>query len=116
MIEYTVLQGLALFGITWLIRHTDGPFDLFLKLRKLAGIAYLDVYDVNGTKVNIIEEIPEKFLAKMIGCFWCLGTWIAALLTLYAWHNQYVIQGFEIVVWLGSIGVAGLLYEMIENG
>lgn len=115
MIELIVLQGLAVFGITWLIRHTDGPFDIFIGIRKLFGIEYLDVYENDGTKVNIVEDIPEKFLAKLIGCFWCQATWWSLAVTLYSWHQQFVFGGMEIIVWLATIGVAGLLYESLER-
>lgn len=116
MIEYTVLHGLALFGLTWLIRHTDGPFDLFLKLRKLTGIEYLGVYDNHGKQVNIVEEIPEKFFAKLLGCFWCQATWWSLILTIYSWQRHLIAPSMVVIVWLGAIGVAGSLYEMIEQG
>lgn len=114
MIEYTVLQGLAVFGLSWLIRHTDGPFDVFYKVRKLFGIQYIEVYEGGGQLVNIVEEIPEKFFAKLVGCFWCLATWFSLLVTIYGWYKQYIVQGFEPLIWLAAIGVAGLFYEVLD--
>ena len=63
--------GLATFAITFILVNVDGPFDIFLRFRKLFGVKYIPVLDDNGNVVEYIEE-TDSFLAKLVTCFWCL--------------------------------------------
>jgi len=49
---------LAVWRITHLFWAEDGPFDSFVRLRRLAG---------------------ANFVGKLLGCFYCLSLWAAAL-------------------------------------
>ena len=53
---------LAIWRITHLLWGEDGPADVFLSLRKLAG---------------------ESFMGRLLDCFYCLSLWIAALAALF---------------------------------
>ncbi len=54
---YLVLTALATWRITHLLSLEDGPWDLVVKLRRLAGTG---------------------FWGKLLDCFYCLSLWVAA--------------------------------------
>lgn len=107
MIDVIVAIGIATFGIVYMVKFTDGPFDLFFKLRRFLSMG--DPYDPE-------QELPEKlppvrlFFYQMFDCFWCLSTWVSlALLLIYA----FAIKDFHwllIIYWFGAVGVSGVLW------
>lgn len=79
-----LLSILAVWRVTHLFWGEDGPGDVFVRIRRLAG---------NG------------FLGRLLDCFYCLSLWVAAP---FAW-----ILGStwleRILLWLGLSGGAILL-------
>jgi hypothetical protein len=65
-----LLIGLAAWRCTALVSYERGPFDVFLKFRKLLGFQHED----SGRPYSW----PDGVLQKMIACPWCLGLWVAA--------------------------------------
>lgn len=76
-IELIVLLGLATWRVSSLLVSEEGPFDVFLKLRKLTGI----VHDDDGKPM----VIPKTFFAQLLSCVWCTSIWVAVFWVL-AWH------------------------------
>jgi hypothetical protein len=54
---WLTLGTLCVWRITHLLNAEDGPWDMFVRLRRLAG---------------------EGFWGKLLDCFYCLSLWIAA--------------------------------------
>jgi len=75
---------LAVWRITHLLWGEDGPFDLLLRLRKLAG---------------------QTFFGHLLDCFYCLSLWVAIP---FAWliGNTWPER---LVLWFGISGGAILL-------
>lgn len=94
----------ATFAITYMIRFTDGPGDIFLRFRKLVGFTYIDRGD------EIVEVVDDKFLPKLVECFWCFGTWIALCVVLLNTFVPFIVQ------WFAIIGIAGAVYMWLDNG
>jgi len=62
---YLVAGGLAAYRLALLITKEDGPFRLFLKLRKLP---------------------PENSPAREgLSCEWCVSVWVSAVVATYLW-------------------------------
>jgi hypothetical protein len=79
-----VLGSLTVWRLTHLFNAEDGPGDLLVKLRRLAG---------NG------------FWGGLLDCFYCLSLWLSAPVALYmtgAWPHRMVL-------WLAMSGAACLL-------
>jgi hypothetical protein len=78
--------GLAAYRLAVLIVLEDGPFDVALAVRRLAGV------ETPG---------PQGVLAKMMSCLWCAGTW-ATLLCAGLWLLEpaavYVLAAMAVVV------------------
>lgn len=70
-----LLGGLACFRLTSLLVYEAGPYDVFHRIRKRAGITY----DKNSNK------IADGELGRMLLCPWCTSLWVGIGLTvLYA--------------------------------
>lgn len=59
--------------------HEDGPFQMFARLRRAAGVPQ--------------EGEVEGFLPELLSCVWCLGVWIALGLWIVweVWRPEPVI-------------------------
>jgi len=92
------LIPLAVFGITYIMRYTDGPLDLFKRIRILVGF----IYRIDGDEeIELVDN--NKFLCKLYSCVPCLSTWISffvvAMYTLYFKYSfvDWVIISFASV-------------------
>jgi hypothetical protein len=103
------LVPFAVFGITFLVRYTDGPFDIFKMFRIGMGIKY---------KIGLSEQeeeyVSDTFTAKLVNCFWCLSTWIAMILCLLyvLWQSMSIIDW--IILTFASVGIAGFMNSYVR--
>lgn len=111
---------LATFGLTWIIRFTDGPFHIFRRFRERVGIKYEPCYNDAGQEVDLIEEIPRGYFSELVGCFWCLSVNIALVLVIMLWVTAYMYNGegmlpssHYVTLWLAAFGGAGFMYELL---
>lgn len=85
-----VIAILAVWRITHLFWGEDGPWDVFVRFRRMAG---------------------EGFLGSLLDCFYCLSLWISAPL---AWRlgNTWLER---LLLWMSLSGGA-ILLERISAG
>lgn len=84
---HLALGILAVWRVTHLLQAEDGPWDVTVRLRTLAG---------NG------------FWGKLLDCFWCLSLWISAPFALWigeTWPER-------VLLWLSFSGGAILLEKI----
>ena len=110
MFESVIIIGLAAFAATYMLQQTDGPFGAFEKLRNSLGIYRLPRYDSDGELVDIVEEIADTGIARLVACFWCLITWISFMFWLVA-----IVLGIHNLYWFASIGFAGIVHEVLNG-
>lgn len=63
--------GLATWRVSSLLVNERGPFDVFLRFRRMAGITH----DPEGR----VEIIPDGFLPGVLSCVWCASIWVGFL-------------------------------------
>ena len=84
---------LVLVIVTWRLTHLisaeDGPFDLIIKIRKLAG---------------------NSFFGKLMDCFYCLSIWMGLLAAFYVSR-----EAIEIIILCLYYSGASILLEKITN-
>lgn len=72
-----ILMMLGAWRITSLFFRERGPFGIFLAFRTIAGIESDDA----GMPIRI----PDREIAQLLGCPWCLSIWIGLLLAV-GWY------------------------------
>jgi hypothetical protein len=86
---WLILGVLAVWRVTHLLKAEDGPWNLIVHLRKVAG---------------------SRFWGELLDCFYCLSLWIAAP---FAWFLGQEIKE-RVFLWLALSGAA-ILLERITN-
>ena len=74
-----LLLGLAVWRITSLLVHEDGPLCIFVKFRHFIGIRY-DKFS---------KPYGKNIIAEGFTCVWCLSVWISAAL---AWLSPNAVN------------------------
>ena len=118
MIQAIVVVGLASFYITYTVKYLEGPFCLCHKILLLTG-NLLPVYGDDGKVVRYVDadiETTDRFITKVVDCFWCFTTWICLAITVI----YGLVMGIGIaqlfLVWLASSGLSSWLFERISDG
>lgn len=88
-LEKYVILTIVIWRLTHLISAEDGPFDLIIKIRKLAG---------------------NTFFGKLMDCFYCLSIWIGLIM---AWYAGDGVE--EIIILCFYYSGASILLEKITN-
>lgn len=68
---------LATWRVASLLVNEAGPWNLFRRIRELAGIEH----DESGVKTII----PDGFFASLLDCVWCASIWVAAGWMVFDW-------------------------------
>ena len=88
-LEKYVIFVIVVWRLTHLISSEDGPFDLIIKIRKLAG---------------------NTFFGKLMDCFYCLSVWIGLLCAFYITNKLD-----EIIILTLFYSGASILLEKLTN-
>lgn len=98
--EYKVIfLVFFVYRISQLIAIDDGPFDVFLRIRKCLGVL----------SAREPDSIFKLTLAKLVNCPFCLGVWFSALAYLL-----YPIDNILVDFIVGVFGLAGM-QTLLEN-
>jgi hypothetical protein len=82
------------------------------------GVERLPMYDNDGDLIEEIERAttPNRFITKLVLCFWCFTTWISLAITIVYGLLMDMNIGQLLLVWLASAGLSGWLFERIPYG
>ena len=94
-------MGLAIWRLSSLLMKERGPFDLFVRVRKLIGVKHYD----DGTPLSY----KDNFFGNLFSCCWCLSVWIAfAYTAFYIFLPRYaiifVIINNELLLFIQHLG------------
>jgi hypothetical protein len=84
-----------------------GPWRLFVHIRHILKVSSEQFNDQTG---EWVEVAGDGFFADLFSCFWCLATWISAIvciLTAITFNQPWYFCPYE---WLANIAVAGIVY------
>lgn len=62
-----LILALATWRVSSLLVDERGPWDIFVKIRSLAGMTH----DENGE----VAEVPDGFFSQLLSCIWCTSVW-----------------------------------------
>lgn len=72
-LEHLAIYFIAIWRVSNLFVNEAGPFNVFLRLRKWAGIIHDDA--------GLAFMIPDKFMAQLLSCIWCFSIWVSFFVT-----------------------------------
>lgn len=118
----SLLVGLIAFAVTTMVKYTDGPLDIFLRVRVLVRLEIPVAHPIPALAKKGItlgykeDEDPVGFFAKLFHCYWCLTSWISILFT----YLLFVVMRSDSLslfffVWFAAIGVSGFLHSYSEG-
>ena len=116
LVQIIVLTPATYIGVLYL-HEEDGPFDIFLRIRKLAGFKASTFSELSpdGEQIETTEYVPDKnFLSQVFRCHRCLTPYIAFLVVVFA-----LLIGFLqftpplLLVWLSVVGATVYLFEKL---
>jgi hypothetical protein len=64
------IAGLALWRVSALMAYEQGPWQIFMRLRRRAGV---EMYDSGEPTISP----QEGYLAQLLSCIWCLSMMLA---------------------------------------
>lgn len=100
-----LILALAVWRLSALLVYERGPFDVFVAIRKKAGIGH----DNSGRP----DMWPDRYFAKLLSCVWCLSVQIAIVVTiLFAILGNLVI----IVLMPFALSALAIALERVNNG
>lgn len=85
-----ILIAFAIWRITYLFSHEDGPFDIIIKLRM---------------------QLGQGFFGNLLDCFYCLSIWTAIPFAIWK------ADSFEnfLLFWFSLSGAVCILQKIIEK-
>ena len=86
----------SIFGLAFLIKESDGPFDIMSKLRN-----YL-----------MINRVVGVFFYKLLSCFFCVGCH-AGWIVYFLYNKDYNLKYF--IVWTLAGGAISLIMDALLN-
>lgn len=92
-IYYLFVASLFTWRLSSMITGEDGPGDIFVKLRKLAGVQW----DVDSREFGVTS------LARGILCLWCVSIWVGFVAGIATW--SFAQQGSFAELSLGDVSV-----------
>jgi hypothetical protein len=79
MLPDFVIGFMAVWRLSSLIVQEKGPFNIFVKIRKLAKIEHDDTGEVVSS--------PDTFWGGLLSCVWCSSVWISGF-----WTACYILN------------------------
>ena len=96
----------AIYLVVFLTVYTAGPFGIFKRIRRLAGIQ--PVYDIEGDEID--EESNGTFLADVLSCHRCATPYFAVPIIALWFFVPYAVYA------LGVMGIAVWMAETSKTG
>ncbi|WP_299104042.1 DUF1360 domain-containing protein [uncultured Tenacibaculum sp.] len=85
-----ILMMLAIWRITYLFSHEDGPLDVVIKIRM---------------------QLGQSFFGNLLDCFYCLSVWVA--IPFAVWKANSIENFF--LLWFSLSGAVCILQKLIEK-
>ena len=80
-----ILISITNWRISNLIQDEEGPFDIFVHLRRLIGLTKVEDLPINEQLLYPDDKFVHNgnFFAKLVECIWCLSVWVGFGISLY---------------------------------
>jgi hypothetical protein len=95
-LEFVIL-GLATWRVSALFSKEAGPFDVFKRIRELAGIQH----DADGN----VFMIPHKLFAELLSCVWCTSIWVGAFWAVMWFVSPPITIGASLLFAISTVAI-----------
>lgn len=116
LVQVVVLMPATYIGVLYLLEE-DGPFDIFLRLRKRAGFIEETISELtaDGEQIEVTELVPGKnFWSQVLRCHRCLTPYIAFLVVIFALLIGFLsFNALLFIIWLSLVGATVYLFEKL---
>lgn len=119
-----IFLSMAVWSLSSLFVGERGPFDIFQRLRDLAGVeskTRADAIDLNAWLAlhPAEDDVPDRFAFNLIGeilsCFWCTSMWVSIFVTIaYAFVSNH--PWWYLVLMPFALRTGALLIDEYING
>jgi hypothetical protein len=114
LLQIVVLLPATYIGVLYLLEE-DGPFDIFIHMRVLAGFRPEGMSELgpDGNLIETTEMMPgDNFGSRIFSCHRCLSPYVAAVVVLFGLFMGLIpLSLLFLVVWLGLTGSTVYLFE-----
>jgi hypothetical protein len=106
----SLVLALSVFGVSFVLFYTDGPFRVFVTARAwLRGM-------IGREERSTLVYISEEFFSGLFDCFWCFSLWIALVLGAVFTMLISIPFGEATVTVLAAYGISGYMHERVASG
>jgi hypothetical protein len=96
--DKTIISALAIYGLAFLLKESDGPFDLIL----------------NGRTYLLQNKYVGVFFYKLLSCYFCVGTYSGAIVySIMTPIDNWNI--YEVIIWFLAGGAISLLLHNLNS-
>lgn len=110
-LEFVIL-ALAAWRLAYMLVREDGPFAMFARLRRRAGLTQIIV---NGPHGPDIVWSASNTLAEGLQCVWCVSIWTATLLYGSTLVPQICRVAWVLIYILAISAAAIIAHQMVER-
>jgi hypothetical protein len=103
---FLVILGLATWRVSSLFVNEQGPFNMFVKIRELAGIQH---YPEDFS----IVQIPDRLFAQILSCVWCMSMYVGIFWTILYFVHPGLALGLSLPFALSAMGI--LINMVVEK-
>ncbi|KKL69986.1 hypothetical protein LCGC14_2109430 [marine sediment metagenome] len=118
LVQIAVLVPATYIGVLYL-HEEDGPFDIYLRIRRLAGFKAeaFNKLDPNGEQIEITEYVAgDNFFSQIFTCHRCLTPYIAFLVVLFGLLVGFLqFNALLLLIWLSLVGATVYLFEKLGD-
>ena len=116
LVQVIVLMPATYIGVLYL-HEEDGPFDIFLRIRRLAGFKEIVISELtpDGEQIEVKEYVAgDNFLSQIFLCHRCLTPYIAFLVVIFALLIGFLqFNALLFIIWLSVVGATVYLFEKL---
>lgn len=118
LVQIAVLVPATYIGVLYLLEE-DGPFDIYLRIRRLAGFKAETFNELgpNGEQIEITEYVAgDTFFSQIFTCHRCLTPYIAFLVVLFGLLIGFLqFNALLLLIWLSVVGAVVYLFEKLGD-
>lgn len=116
LVQVIVLMPATYIGVLYL-HEEDGPFDIFLRIRRLAGFKEIVLSELtaDGEQIEVKEYVAgDNFFSLIFTCHRCLTPYIAFLVVVFALLIGFLpFNALLFIIWLSVVGATVYLFEKL---